>query len=100
LCNALFNLAGSRNGTRGIFNDGGYSNPTFDALLDKIAVNTDPKARQAQIEQASKILYDDAAFIPLHQQVVVWAARDNIDLQLLADDSFPLRYVTVKESSR
>ena len=98
--NALFNLAGTRNGTRGIFNDGGYSNPAFDTLLDKIAVNTDPKGRQSQIEQASKILHDDAAFIPLHQQVVVWAARKNIDLQLLADNSFPLRYVTVKEPIR
>ena len=85
---------------RGIFNDGGYSNPAFDALLDKIAVNTDKAGRQAQIEQASKILHDDAAFIPLHQQVVVWAARNNIDLQLLADDTFPLRFVTVKSSAK
>ncbi len=63
-------------------------------------MNTDPKARQSQIEQASKILHDDAAFIPLHQQVVVWAARKNIDLQLLADNSFPLRYVTVNEPTK
>jgi peptide/nickel transport system substrate-binding protein len=33
---------------------------------------------------------------PLHQQTVVWAARNNIDLVQEADDSFPLRYVTVK----
>ena len=98
--NALFNLAGTRNGTRGIFNDGGYSNPAFDGLLDKIAVNTDPKARQSQIEQASRMLHDDAAFIPLHQQVVVWAARNDIDLQLLADNTFPLRFVTVKPTAK
>ena len=41
--NSLFNLAGTRrNGVRGIFNDGGYSNPKFDALLDQIAVETEP----------------------------------------------------------
>ncbi len=39
---------------------------------------------------------DDVATIPLHQQTIVWAARSNIDLVQLADDSFPLRFVTVK----
>ena len=94
--NSLFNLAGTRNGTRGIFNDGGYSNATFDGLLDKIAIETDPAKRQAEILSASEILHDDAAFVPLHQQVVVWAARSNIDLQQLSDNTFPLRYVQVK----
>ena len=42
------------------------------------------------------MLHDDAAFMPLHQQVVVWATRKNVDLVELADDSFPLRFVTVK----
>jgi peptide/nickel transport system substrate-binding protein len=94
--NSLFNLAGSRNGTRGVFNMGGYSNPKFDALLDRILVETDHDARMGEIAEASKILHDDAAFVPLHQQTVVWAARDNVELQQLADNSFPLRYVRVK----
>ena len=94
--NSLFNLLGSRDGTRGLFNDGGWSNKEFDALLDKIAVETDPAKRQAMIEAASKIAHDDAATIPLHQQTVVWAAKANIDLQQLADNTFPLRYVQVK----
>ena len=94
--NSLFNLAGSRNGTRGVFNDGGWSNQEFDTLLDQMAVEIDPAKRQAMIERASKILHDEAAFIPLHQQTVVWAAKSNIDLQQEADNTFPLRYVTVK----
>ena len=93
--NALFNLAGTRNGVRGIFNSGGYSNPKIDALLDEILVETDQTKRQAEIVAASKILHDDAAFLPLHQQNVVWAARSNVELQQLADNSFPLRYVRV-----
>ena len=94
--NSLFNLAGSRNGTRGVFNDGGYSNKQFDDLLDKIAVETDSEKRDAEILEASKILHDDAAFLPLHQQTVVWAYRSNVSLQQLADNTFPLRYVSVK----
>jgi peptide/nickel transport system substrate-binding protein len=94
--NALFNLAGTSNGVRGIFNDGRYSNPTYDALLDKIAVETDREKRLAMIDQASTILHKDAAFMPLHQQVVVWAARNNVEVQPLADNSFPLRLVKLK----
>ncbi|HYZ65086.1 MAG TPA: ABC transporter substrate-binding protein, partial [Acetobacteraceae bacterium] len=94
--NALFNLLGSRNGTRGIFNDGGWSNKEFDELCDQIAVETDKEKRQAMILKASKIMQDEVATIPLHQQTVVWAARSNIDLQQLADNTFPLRYVRVK----
>lgn len=94
--NSLFNLAGSRNGTRGVFNNGGYSNAQFDGLLDKILVETDPAKRMVQIAEASKILHDDAGFLPLHQQTVVWAAQKTIELQQLADNSFPLRYVRVK----
>ena len=94
--NSLFNLLGSRNGTRGVFNDGGWSNPAFDALLDSIAVETDPAKRQQQILEASKLAHDEAATIPLHQQTVVWASKANIEVQQLADNTFPLRYVRVK----
>jgi peptide/nickel transport system substrate-binding protein len=94
--NTLYNLLGSRNGVRGVFNDGGWSNAQFDALLDQMAVETDRAKRQQMIEQASRIAQDEVATIPLHQQTVVWAARSNIELQQLPDDTFPLRYVRVK----
>jgi peptide/nickel transport system substrate-binding protein len=94
--NSLYNLAGTRNGTRGVFNDGGWSNAEFDKLLDDIAVETDAARRQAMIVQASKIIHDQAAFIPLHQQTLVWATKKIVSLVQPADDTFPLRFVTVK----
>ncbi len=94
--NALFSLLGTRNGVRGVFNDGGWSNPTFDALLDQIAVETDKAKRDALIDEASKIAKDEVATIPLHQQVLVWATKSTIDLVQPADNTFPLRFVTVK----
>lgn len=93
--NALFNLAGTRDGTRGVFNNGGYSNPAFDTLVSQIEVETTPARRQALITQASRILQEDVAYIPLHQQQVVWASRTNITLQQQADNGFPLRLVRV-----
>ena len=94
--NVFFNLLGSRNGVRGVINDGGWSNPDFDALTDKIAVETDPAKRQSLIEQASAMIHDQVPAIPLHQQTVVWAAKSNVQLIQMADNTFPLRFVTVK----
>ena len=91
--NALYNLAGTRDGTRGVFNNGGYSNPALDTLIDRIAVETVPATRQALITQASRLLQEDVGYIPLHQQQVVWASRTNVTLQQQADNGFPLRLV-------
>ncbi len=57
---------------------------------------TDAAKRMAEISEAMKIHKEEFGHIPLHQQAVVWAARDTIDLVQLADNFFPLRYVTVK----
>lgn len=93
--NSLYNLGGTRDGVRGIFNSGGYSSPAFDALLRKIQVQTDETKRNALIGQASALLRKDVAYIPLHQQVVVWAMKKNIQAHPQPDNYFPLRYVVV-----
>ena len=48
------------------------------------------------IDQAAEILQRDLPTIPLHQQVIVWAAKSNVELAQLADNFFPYRYVQVK----
>lgn len=81
---------------KGLFNAGGYSNAKFDELSNKIEQETDVAKRNAMIKEATKIYVDEFAYIPLHQQFVVWAAKDNIDLVQPADNYFPLRFVKVK----
>jgi peptide/nickel transport system substrate-binding protein len=81
---------------KGLFNAGGYSNKKFDELADKIEQETDVAKRNAMIKEATKIYLDDYAYIPLHQQVLVWAAKDNVDLFQPADNYFPLRFVKLK----
>ena len=93
--NTLYNIMGTRGGARGVFNSGGWSNARYDALVDQIAVETDPAKRQQLINEAMRLHADEVGHIPLHQQVVVWAARNNITLQQMADNYFPLRYVRV-----
>jgi peptide/nickel transport system substrate-binding protein len=81
---------------KGLYNAGGYSNKKFDELTDKIEVETDKAKRIELIREATKIYLDDYAYIPLHQQALVWAMHKNVDLVQPADDTFPLRFVNVK----
>ena len=94
--NALYTLIASRGNGRGEVNVEGYSNPEMDALVDKIGVETDQAKRNSMISDAAKILQRDLPVIPLHQQVIVWAAKKNVELAQPADDTFPYRYVKVK----
>ncbi len=94
--NALYTLLGTRNGKRGEINDGGYSNPALDDLIEKIGVETDQAKRTAMIEQSIVLLQTDMPTVPLHQQVIVWAAKSNIELAQPADNTFPYRFVVVK----
>jgi peptide/nickel transport system substrate-binding protein len=81
---------------KGQFNAGGYSNPELDKLADAMEQETDKAKRDDMIAKATKLYVDDFAYIPLHQQALVWAARKNIDLVQRADNSFPLWFVNVK----
>ncbi len=77
---------------RGQYNAGFYSNPVLDALVDYSNSVMDPKKRAEILKYASKIEYDDAAFIPLHWQNLAWGynnkvtnMKDNVNLK-----NFPL----------
>jgi peptide/nickel transport system substrate-binding protein len=94
--NVLYSLLGTRAGGRGEVNVSGYSNPALDDLIRKIGVETDQAKRNGLIDDAATILQHDLPTIPLHQQVIVWAAKTNVDVAQLADDFFPYRYITVK----
>jgi len=81
---------------KGLFNAGGYSSKKFDELADKVEVEADKAKRDAMIREATKTYLDDYAYIPLHQQALVWAMRKNVDLVQPADNNFPLRFVNIK----
>src|SRR5712672_2306621 len=80
----------------GPWNEGGYSNPDLDELIGKIAVELDSEKRNELISQALTIVRDDFAYVPLHQQIVVWATRANVELAPLGTNDFQLRYVKLK----
>ena len=79
-----------------LYNNGGYSNPSLDQLIEKIQIELDSERRNELISKALSIVKDDFLYIPLHQQIVVWAGRDNVDLAQLGNNNFQLRYVKLK----
>jgi peptide/nickel transport system substrate-binding protein len=90
-------FAGSRGGDaplgRGEWNTGGYSNGRVDALLEHIRSETVPAARQTELNNATQILQHDVAYIPLHQQTLIWAVRNDVKLEQSPDAHLALRYV-------
>jgi peptide/nickel transport system substrate-binding protein len=80
----------------GNFNDGGFSYKEIDDNIHAIQIESDKEKRLKLISDVLKFVKDNYLYIPLHQQVVVWAARSNVEVAQPADNYFPLRYVTVK----
>jgi peptide/nickel transport system substrate-binding protein len=94
--NMLQNLAATRTDTDGIYNNGGYSNPHLDELVKKIQVELDGEKRNEMIGEALGIIKDNFVYIPLHQQMVVWASRGNVELAPMGNNDFQWRYVALK----
>jgi peptide/nickel transport system substrate-binding protein len=81
----------------GITNDAGFSSTRIDELEPLISTELDPAKRQAMIDEVAKIVQDEVGYVPLHQQRITWAAKDKIELTQPADNTFPMRWVRVKE---
>ncbi len=79
----------------GNYNVGRYSNPQMDALVERIKQEVDQKNRNALIEQALLLSHQDVSHIPLHNQVIPWAMKKNIELYHRADNRIDMRAVKV-----
>jgi len=66
---------------KGQYNSGNYCNPEVDELTNASNLETDMAKRTAMLQKIEKILYDDAAYIPLHWQNLSWASKDNMNTE-------------------
>ncbi len=66
---------------RGQYNSGNYCNAEVDRLTLSSNHETDVAKRSAILQKIEKILYDDAAFIPLHWQNLSWASKTNMNTE-------------------
>ena len=82
-------------GGDGNYNVGRYSNPQMDALVERVKVETDLKNRNELIEKALILANEDAAYIPLHNQIIPWAMKKNVEVVHRADNRLDWRLIKV-----
>lgn len=77
----------------GTWNPGGFSNARIDTITEQVATMVDENKRRDLMQEAMRIAKKEVAMVPLHQQPLSWAARDNIDLVQSPDNKLRLWYI-------
>ena len=80
----------------GDYNYGRYSNPKLDELTAKIKTNVNAGERLNQIHEALLAQNAETNHIPLHRQVIPWAARSNVTAVHRADNNVIPYWVAIK----
>ncbi|MDK1490762.1 ABC transporter substrate-binding protein [Sinorhizobium sp. 7-81] len=80
----------------GTWNPGDYKNAKVDELTKKIDVELDEAKRRQMMIEAFGITEEEVAWLPLHQQPLSWAVRDNVEVVQTADDLLRLWYTRIK----
>ncbi len=84
----------------GDYNYGRYTNPKLDELLAKIKVDMNPDQRLKEIHAALLAHNAEINHIPLHRQVIPWAARGNVTAVHRADNQVMPYWVTVGQAGQ
>jgi len=83
-------------GADGSFNLGRYSNPEVDRLIDTVVkTEIDPDKRNAAIREAFAIHAREFGHIPLHDQIIPWAMKKNVNVTHRADNRLTVEWVTI-----
>jgi peptide/nickel transport system substrate-binding protein len=79
----------------GSFNYGNSKNDKFDALAAQSTAEADPKKREEMVKAALREFTSQAHILPLHRQVIPWAARSNVEVAHRADNWLEVPWVTI-----
>jgi len=79
----------------GFYNYGHAKNDKFDAMAAQTSVEPDPKKREEMVKAALREYKEQFTTLPLHRQVIPWAARANVDVVHRADNWLEVAWVTV-----
>jgi peptide/nickel transport system substrate-binding protein len=79
----------------GFYNYGHSRNDKADALAALSSVEPDPKKREALVKAALTEFKEAVNVIPLHRQVIPWAARANVNVVHRADNWLEVAWITI-----
>jgi peptide/nickel transport system substrate-binding protein len=80
----------------GYYNWGNVKNDKFDALALQSSSEADAKKREDLVKAALREYKEQIHTLPLHRQVIPWAARSNVTVVHRPDNWLELQWVTVK----
>jgi peptide/nickel transport system substrate-binding protein len=80
----------------GAYNYGKFRNDKADALAAQSSVEADPKKREELVKAALKAYKEEFNVLPLHRQVIPWAARSNVNVVHRPDNWFEVQWVSIK----
>jgi len=63
-----------------------YFNPDFDRLIDEAQISANTALRRALYARAQRLVLDDAAMIPLYQQIDVYGVNSRLRFQALPSE--------------
>ena len=96
----LFNFLGPIYATNAGSNDGDYSNPEFDALLDQGSEAATPDEANKFFQDAQAILFQDLPAIPLWYSTVQAGYGENVQNVAIDWHSVPLYYQVTKSATK
>ncbi|MEQ8306682.1 MAG: ABC transporter substrate-binding protein [Hoeflea sp.] len=83
----VFNfLVHSTTDDRGSWNGSRYSNPEVDAMIQSLGSEVDLEKRNATIAKIWEIVQDEQIYLPVHNQVLNWGMKENIDFPVQPED--------------
>jgi peptide/nickel transport system substrate-binding protein len=80
----------------GMYNWGRVKNEKFEQLALATTQEADPKKREGVVKAAVREYIDQVHLIPLHRQMIPWAARSNVDVVPRADNWLEVTWVTIR----
>ncbi|MCC5987242.1 MAG: ABC transporter substrate-binding protein [Pararhodobacter sp.] len=87
-------LVHTREGAYGAFNGTRYSNAELDAMIQSLATETDLEARDATIAAIWDQVMEDRIFLNVHNQMLAYAMRDGINLDVHPENQPRMTSVT------
>ncbi|MEV1130354.1 ABC transporter substrate-binding protein [Agromyces sp. NPDC049794] len=93
---SMFNALGPLYGTGAGSNDGDYSNPEFDKLLDEGASATEVEEGIEKFQQAQEILFEDLPVIPLWYTNAMGAWGEQVENVKFGWDGWPILHEVTK----
>ncbi len=80
----------------GYYNWGRVKNDKFDQLAIASSAEADPKKREELVKAAVREYQTQTHLIPLHRQMIPWAARGNVDVVTRPDNWLEVAWVTIR----